>query len=91
MVKIIKNKEIPSNPRTKLIFDDGIHWIISTNWNFAVELSKYNQKKSEYIKANNDIQNPKIRIVRIFESGIAKSIRLPIIGMKHKKLKLKLE
>ena len=47
VVKIKKNKDIPSTPKCKLMFRKGNHSILETYWNEPIVLSKYKPKKSE--------------------------------------------
>jgi len=47
VVKITKNKEIPSIPTVKFKFKLGNHRIFSTNWKFPVDLSNKTHKNKE--------------------------------------------
>ena len=80
MVNKIKNKEIPSIPKEKFILDPGSHEKVSTNWNWADELSNLIHKGIEMTKFSNDILKAKSLINCVLYAGINNSRKTPHIG-----------
>ena len=83
-VKITKNNEIPSTPKTIFKFEEGIQEISVINWNFEVCLLN-NTHKNKDIK-NVVKENAKAFIFNdnVFLEGIVNNRIAPINGSKHK-------
>ena len=54
VVKITKKSEIPSMPTIKLMFREGNHIKVFTNWKSPVDLSKNNHNKIDITKFSPD-------------------------------------
>ena len=80
MLKITKNKEIPSIPRKKEMLNKETQLKYSINWNLEVEQSKSTQKNREdrNVKEENERAICFMRI--FFSSGIGRRKSIPSKG-----------
>jgi hypothetical protein len=60
--------------------DRGIHEKVSTNWNFAVDLSKAIHNMTDKINVISDVYRAMLRITTVFESGVNKRMATPNRG-----------
>ena len=88
MVKIKKNKEIPSIPRCKLILKKGNQNSFETYWKEPTDLSKNNHKNNEKLKVklaqNSDTCFNNI----LFCEGISNKTKIPTKGINNKKFNI---
>ena len=83
VVNNIKNNEIPSTPKEKLILKIGIQKILVTYWNNPILLLKKTHKKSDKTKVAHDIFNAIVFKSICLEFGIHNKSNKPAKG-KHK-------
>ena len=80
VVKIIKNKEIPSIPNCIFIFKYDNQETSSTNWNCPHELSNWTHKKRDNKNTSKERLKENVRIKYVWEDGTHNRIRHPKMG-----------
>ena len=84
VVKIIKNNEMPSIPKQKLILNWQIHSILNKYWKLEVDLSNKIHKGNEAKKIKNDIKI--LKFLMNFSFFDKNSIIIEINGRISKKI-----